>query len=227
MTAISRRLLPDTAAIGHDGMLEIGGCSVEELVEEFGTPLFVYDEAHLRARCREAVAAFGRDRVDLRDQGLPVSGNGAARVRRRAAARRRHRRRTARRARRRRPGRAPAHCTATTSPVPNSARRSRPRFATSSSIRSTNSIASTSSLPPASARPHASCCGSRPACTPTPTSSSPPARTIRSSASTLPTATRCRRSTVRVGPTRSISSECTATSAPTCSRRRRSPRPPR
>ena len=26
---------------------------------EFGTPLFVYDEAHLRARCREAVAAFG------------------------------------------------------------------------------------------------------------------------------------------------------------------------
>ena len=26
---------------------------------ELGTPLFVYDEAHLRARCREAVAAFG------------------------------------------------------------------------------------------------------------------------------------------------------------------------
>jgi diaminopimelate decarboxylase len=44
-------------------MLEIGGCSVEQLVEEFGTPLFVYDEAHLRARCREAVAAFGPDRV--------------------------------------------------------------------------------------------------------------------------------------------------------------------
>ena len=30
-----------------------------ELAERFGTPLFVYDEAHLRARCREAVAAFG------------------------------------------------------------------------------------------------------------------------------------------------------------------------
>ena len=26
---------------------------------EFGTPLFVYDEAHLRARCREAVEAWG------------------------------------------------------------------------------------------------------------------------------------------------------------------------
>ena len=63
MTAIARRLLPDTATIGHDGMLEVGGCSVEELVEEYGTPLFVYDETHLRARCREAVAAFGPDRV--------------------------------------------------------------------------------------------------------------------------------------------------------------------
>jgi diaminopimelate decarboxylase len=29
------------------------------LVEEVGTPVFIYDEAHLRARCREAVAAFG------------------------------------------------------------------------------------------------------------------------------------------------------------------------
>ena len=63
MTAIARRLLPDSATIGHDGMLEVGGCSIEELVEEYGTPLFVYDEAHLRARCREAVAAFGSDRV--------------------------------------------------------------------------------------------------------------------------------------------------------------------
>ena len=30
-----------------------------DLAEEFGTPLFVYDEEHLRVRCREAVAAFG------------------------------------------------------------------------------------------------------------------------------------------------------------------------
>ena len=30
-----------------------------DLVEEHGTPLFVYDEEHLRTRCREAVAAFG------------------------------------------------------------------------------------------------------------------------------------------------------------------------
>ena len=63
MTALDRRLLADNAAVGADGMLAVGGCSVADLVAEFGTPVFVYDEEHLRARCREAVAAFGRDRV--------------------------------------------------------------------------------------------------------------------------------------------------------------------
>jgi diaminopimelate decarboxylase len=52
-------LLPDTAYVSDDGRLRIGGCDLVELAAEFGTPLFVYDEAHLRARCREAVAAFG------------------------------------------------------------------------------------------------------------------------------------------------------------------------
>jgi diaminopimelate decarboxylase len=55
---IPANLLPDTAAVGDDGWLAIGGCSLRDLAEEFGTPLFVYDEAHLRERCREAVAAF-------------------------------------------------------------------------------------------------------------------------------------------------------------------------
>lgn len=52
-------LLPDTASVGVSGNLEIGGCDTLDLAAEFGTPLFVYDEAHLRARCAEAVAAFG------------------------------------------------------------------------------------------------------------------------------------------------------------------------
>ena len=52
-------LLPETAAVGESGNLTIGGCDTLELAREFGTPLFVYDEEHLRARCREAVAAFG------------------------------------------------------------------------------------------------------------------------------------------------------------------------
>jgi len=53
------RLLSDTAAVQPDGRLRVGGCDVLELAERFGTPLFVYDEAHLRSRCREAVGAWG------------------------------------------------------------------------------------------------------------------------------------------------------------------------
>lgn len=56
---VPRSLLPDNAEIGPDGSLAIGGCGVDELAAEFGTPLFVYDEDHLRARCREAVGVFG------------------------------------------------------------------------------------------------------------------------------------------------------------------------
>ena len=62
-TAIPMSLLADTAAVTVDGSLSIGGCSVLELAEAYGTPLFIYDEAHLRSRCREAVQAFGHQNV--------------------------------------------------------------------------------------------------------------------------------------------------------------------
>ncbi len=52
-------LLPDSASTDGDGALTIGGCSVVGLARQHGTPLFIYDEGHLRARAREAVAAFG------------------------------------------------------------------------------------------------------------------------------------------------------------------------
>jgi diaminopimelate decarboxylase len=52
-------LLPDHAGVDDDGSLTIAGVRVADLAREFGTPLFVYDEEHLRARCREAVEAFG------------------------------------------------------------------------------------------------------------------------------------------------------------------------
>jgi diaminopimelate decarboxylase len=51
-------LLSDHARI-EDGRLFVSGCEVGALAEEHGTPLFVYDVDHIRARCREAVAAFG------------------------------------------------------------------------------------------------------------------------------------------------------------------------
>jgi len=56
---LSRVLLPDTASVDGRGRLSVGRVDLLDLAEEHGTPLFVYDEAHLRARCREAVAAFG------------------------------------------------------------------------------------------------------------------------------------------------------------------------
>jgi diaminopimelate decarboxylase len=56
---LPRFTLPDTADVDADGRLAIGGVDVLSLAEEHGTPLFGYDEAHVRARCREAVDAFG------------------------------------------------------------------------------------------------------------------------------------------------------------------------
>lgn len=63
MSAIPLQLLPDSATIGADDSLSIGGVRVAELAAQFGTPLFVYDEEHLRARCRAAVTAFGAGNV--------------------------------------------------------------------------------------------------------------------------------------------------------------------
>jgi diaminopimelate decarboxylase len=58
---LPRHLLPDTATVGDGGRLHVGGCDLVDVAAEFGTPVFVYDEEHLRARCREAVAAFGAE----------------------------------------------------------------------------------------------------------------------------------------------------------------------
>ena len=52
-------LLPDHAAVGTDGRLSIAGVDLVELVAEHGTPIFVYDEEHLRRRARQAVSAWG------------------------------------------------------------------------------------------------------------------------------------------------------------------------
>jgi diaminopimelate decarboxylase len=52
-------LLPDGAGVGPAGSLTVAGVDVIELGRELGTPLFVYDEDHLRRRCQEAVAAWG------------------------------------------------------------------------------------------------------------------------------------------------------------------------
>lgn len=52
-------LLPASARVGSDGGVSIGGVDLLDLAAEFGTPLYVYDEGELRARCREYRAHFG------------------------------------------------------------------------------------------------------------------------------------------------------------------------
>ncbi|MCY4036447.1 MAG: diaminopimelate decarboxylase [bacterium] len=59
MSPLPLSLLPDNAAVDRSGRLSIAGCDALELAREFDTPLFVYDEAHVRERCRQARAAFG------------------------------------------------------------------------------------------------------------------------------------------------------------------------
>lgn len=63
MNPIARHLLPDNASIDAAGDLSIAGVSVRDVAARFGTPVFIYDEDHLRARCHEAVSAFGSDAV--------------------------------------------------------------------------------------------------------------------------------------------------------------------
>ena len=60
---VARHLLPMTASRSASGSLAVGGVDLVALADEVGTPLFVYDEDHLRARCKEAVACFGRGAV--------------------------------------------------------------------------------------------------------------------------------------------------------------------
>jgi len=50
--------LPITAKVNPRGHLEIGGCDVLDLAREFGTPLYVMDEATLRDRCRQYLKSF-------------------------------------------------------------------------------------------------------------------------------------------------------------------------
>lgn len=57
MKPITVTVLPDTATLTNEDSF-VGGVSLRSLAETYGTPLFVYDEATLRARCREAAALF-------------------------------------------------------------------------------------------------------------------------------------------------------------------------
>src|SRR5207245_9784492 len=46
-------LFPDTYAVNAAGHMSVGGSDLGEVAREFGTPLYIYDEATLRNRLRE------------------------------------------------------------------------------------------------------------------------------------------------------------------------------
>jgi len=51
-------LYPESAQLGADGQLSVGGVSMDLLAEEFGTPAYVIDEGALRARAQRYREAF-------------------------------------------------------------------------------------------------------------------------------------------------------------------------
>jgi len=57
-------MLLGTQRVNEKNHLEIGGCDTVDLAAEFGTPLYVMDEAHIRERCRKYRAAFAREYGD-------------------------------------------------------------------------------------------------------------------------------------------------------------------
>jgi diaminopimelate decarboxylase len=58
LEGIETLMLLGTQRVNDRGHLEIGGCDTVELAKEFGTPLYVMDEAALRDNCRRYTAAF-------------------------------------------------------------------------------------------------------------------------------------------------------------------------
>jgi diaminopimelate decarboxylase len=54
----NQQLLPLTAKVNSNDCLEIGGCDVTTLVQQFGSPLYILDEETLRSACRQYQDAF-------------------------------------------------------------------------------------------------------------------------------------------------------------------------
>jgi diaminopimelate decarboxylase len=55
---IPQNVLPETAGVNSQGHLVLGGCDALDLAQEYGTPVYVLDEATLRGQCRRFVAEF-------------------------------------------------------------------------------------------------------------------------------------------------------------------------
>jgi diaminopimelate decarboxylase len=63
VNALLPTLWPRSVTRGADGALAVAGLSVRDIAAEFGTPVYVLDEADLRSRCRDFRAAFPTEDV--------------------------------------------------------------------------------------------------------------------------------------------------------------------
>lgn len=60
-TSPNQLLFPITARSNENDCLEVGGCDVTALVRQFGSPLYILDEATLRQTCRQYRDAFSQN----------------------------------------------------------------------------------------------------------------------------------------------------------------------
>ena len=51
-------VFPITSRINGTSELEIGGCTIADLVEQYGTPLYVFDETTIRSICKDFLQGF-------------------------------------------------------------------------------------------------------------------------------------------------------------------------
>ncbi|MFT9848279.1 diaminopimelate decarboxylase [Aneurinibacillus sp. REN35] len=58
--------LHGTARVNSLGHLEIGGCDCTQLAEQYGTPLYVYDEWLIREKCRRYVRACKKSAIPFK-----------------------------------------------------------------------------------------------------------------------------------------------------------------
>lgn len=63
LNELNPMIWPDSARRSDFGELTIGGVGVRALVEQYGSPLFVFDEEHVRNRARNYVKAFNTAEV--------------------------------------------------------------------------------------------------------------------------------------------------------------------
>ncbi len=57
-TSPNQQILPLSAEIDQAGQMIVGGCSVTELVKQFGSPLYIVDELTLRTACQQYRLSF-------------------------------------------------------------------------------------------------------------------------------------------------------------------------